>query len=205
MEEKNKKNLTDALAQLPQHEPAQDHWQKIEASLAFEDRLQQLLPELPQHEPEARLWHRIEEQLLPQEQPKHFRLSDYFRHFPAAAATLLLLLATIYVLKIQKSQKVKISYSEEIAKQTPEPFSATRIPSEGLQFIQEQCGRQPDVCLQPEVKELQQQLLELENEQQKLQEQIKMFGEDPVLIRSQIKLENLRATCTKELIQILIS
>jgi hypothetical protein len=205
MEEKNRKNLKAALAALPQHEPDPRLWHKIDASLDFEERLQKTIPGMPLHEPADSLWDKIENQLEPVPETRHFHLDRYYRYFAAAAASVILLLVSVYVLKTGTGEKVKIAYSEEVV--TAEPSFSAESPdnTEGLQFIREQCSRAPEICAKPEFRELQGQLQQLDEENKKLKQQIEVFGQDPVLIRNQIKIENLRAEFTKELIRIIIS
>ena len=205
MEEKNKNKLQDAIRNLPQHEPENLPWGKLQAALDFEGRLQQLIPELPQHEPENDFWNTIEAQLEPVKEARHFQLKDFFRFASAAAATLVLLIASMYVLKMRQPEKAKLTYSEEIILQESAQPLLSPNSNEGLQFIKQQCSSLPDICQKPEFKELEQELAKLEEEHKMLQQQIAVFGEDPVLIRNQIKIENLRAECTKKLIQIIIS
>ena len=205
MEEKNQNKLKEAIGQLTQHEPDSRQWEKIEASLDFENKLQQLIPKMPVHEPKSSLWDKIETQLEPAKENKHFQLNTIFRYASAAAASILLLLAGIYVLKLYPQEKVKLTYSEEVVLQEPENPEISQEHNEALQFIQAQCGQLPEICLKPEFKELQLELAKLEEENRMLEQQIAVFGEDPVLIRNQIKIENLRAEFTKKLIQIIIS
>lgn len=207
MEEKNREILKQALADLPQHQPDADLWNKIEASLDFEYRLQRAIPEMQLHEPDAAFWDKIEKQLEPAKEAKHFRLNQYYQYFAAAAASVVVLITSIYFLKNQAQEKVKIAYSEEVISEeqvfTKESQSEDNTP--GIRFIQEHCSIQPEICANPEVKELKSQLEQLEEENKKIKHQIEIFGADPMLIRNQIKIENLKAECTKELIQIIIS
>ena len=205
MEEKNYDKLKAAIGQLPQYEPDPQQWNKIEASLDFDKHLQQLLPEMPMHEPKGSLWDAIENQLEPVKETRHFQLATFFRFASAAAASILLLLVGIYLLNMYPQEKVKLTYSEEVVLQEPENPEISQEHNEALQFIQAQCGQLPEICQKPEFKELQQELAKLEEENKKLEQQIAVFGEDPVLIRNQIKIENLRAEFTKKLIQIIIS
>ncbi len=73
------------------------------------------------------------------------------------------------------------------------------------EFINRQCAEDRFVCQRPEVHELRNQLTELTEEQQRIEEQQQVFGDDPALIRAQVKVENQRAEVTKELITLLRS
>jgi hypothetical protein len=205
MEEKNLNKLQDAIRHLPQHEPESLHWEKLNAELDFEGSFKQLIPELPLHEPESDFWNKIEAQLEPVKEPKHFHLNTFFRFATAAAASLLLVFAGWYVLKLRQPEKISLTYSEEMVFQEAVKPGISPDNNEVLQFIQQQCSQLPQVCQKPEFKELQLELAKLNEEHQKIQQQIAVFGEDPALIRNQIKIENLRAAFTKKLIQIIIS
>lgn len=205
MEEKNKNKLKATIGQLPQHEPDPQLWNKLEVSLDFDRQVKQLLPEMPVHAPKSSLWDVIETQLEPAKETKHVQLKPFFSYASAAAASIILLLVCIYVLKINPGEKVKLTYSEETVVFEPKNPETSQNHNEALLFIQAQCGQLPEICLKPEFKELQSELAKLEEENRKIEQQIAVYGEDPVLIRNQIKIENLRAEFTKKLIQIIIS
>jgi hypothetical protein len=60
-------------------------------------------------------------------------------------------------------------------------------------------------CQRPEVHELRNQLTDLVIEQKRLDQERLTFGDDPALVRAQVKIENQRAEVTKELITLLRS
>ena len=224
MEEKNRHRLDEALANLPQHEPDAAAWNKIEAFLDFEDRLQQIVPELPEHEPSDFLWSRIEENLpaqTGQELPlpiaetaqKQTKVFSLYRYAAAIAASVVLLLVGVYFFRNpelkNKAASVHIAYSEEVLT-VPEPAIPAiadflEAEHEGLAFIEQHCTQLPETCQTPEFKELKTQLAELEKENEQLKRDLALYGEDPMLVQSQIKVENLKAQVTKELIQLIVS
>ena len=186
------------LAKLPEHVPRPDLWDRIEAELALEKKLDEALPQLPEHEPDDLLWQRIA-QGLPQAAPWWQRGSA--RAAAASVAAVLLAVAWWH----RPMETVTVEYRQEVAAAPPvavaEPETAADQKAEA--FIAQQCAEQATLCQKPEVKELRRQLAELDAETRELAEHLKVFGQDEALVKAQIKIENQRAAVTKELIGLL--
>ena len=220
--------MNDLLSRLPEYEPRPNLWNRIEADLETDERLAQVLGELPSFEPDTDLWTRIEDALPATEQaPNEPRILPH----PAAestrirrighrlgqqrwlgigmAAACLVLLGTWLVRYVTGLPTERIEYAvEQPADWAPtEPDMVTDSPADqrAEEFINRQCEEAALVCQRPEVRELRAQLGELSVEQKRLADERQRFGDDPSLVRAQVKLENQRADVTKELITLLRS
>jgi hypothetical protein len=87
----------------------------------------------------------------------------------------------------------------------PTLASPTSVSSDDEAFIARQCARQVRACQRPEVHELRNQLASLAMEEERIQQEQQTFGDDPALVRAQIKVANQRAEIAKELITLLRS
>ena len=85
------------------------------------------------------------------------------------------------------------------------PADESLADNRAEEFINRQCAEQQLVCQRPDVHELRNQLASLTAEQQRIEREQQIFGNDPDLIRAQVKVENQRAEITKELITLLRS
>ncbi|MDQ3102203.1 MAG: hypothetical protein M3R08_12505 [Bacteroidota bacterium] len=209
MEERNRKYLERSIKGLPVHLPRQDHWEQINAALDLDDQLQLMIPELPIHEPSDLLWGRIESSLHPVgERSTGLRIIPLFKYTAAVAASLLFFFLGRhwFIEGNQDNMYVTITYSEEVAPPESDYISTDPRPyHQGLAFIEEHCGRLPEICETPDFAELRSRLTELDVHEQLLKEELDLYGEDPMLIQSQIKVNNRRAAITKELVQLIIS
>ena len=191
------------LQKLPQHNPKADLWSLIDAELTADETLDKALTTLPQYEPHADMWEQISSAK---------QIPNVFRRrmaWAAAASVLLCLLGGYWFYRQTNSaETVTVAYSVEIAPATvSEPAAnlpADNTADEHLEaFINQACEQQAVTCKKPEVQNLRQQLTDLDARKTQIDKQLTVFGEDPDLVKAQIRIENERADVTKELVRIL--
>ncbi|WP_420151385.1 hypothetical protein [Spirosoma sp.] len=206
--------MNDALPPLPEYEPRADLWARIEADLlrsaeAPEKPLNRAVQSLPTHEPKADLWIAIERQLdKTVVRPLWSSSSQHWLGTSVAAAAVVVLVGIWwYLLRPADAETVRIEYATESVT-TSESDKLTKtatVDKVDEAFIARQCAEQKRVCQRPEVHELRNQLVELATEKQRIEQERQVFGDDPDLLRAQVKVENQRAEIVKELITILRS
>jgi hypothetical protein len=231
--EQGHQNLRRALNELPSHEPAPATWAHIEAQLAAEQAIHRTLPLLPNHTPDDALWAaiagRLDNEPLPETTtPEPVAPAVVRAMWPAArplrfvagiaAAILVCVLvwwqrpaadtpAVVY--QETSAPHETITYSEETveapAATLPVQPAADPLGQEGVAFIDAHCTSLPTVCQSGEFKELRTQLTELETEEIRLEQATRRFGATPELVRNQVRVTTLKASVTRELIQLLIS
>lgn len=195
-------NLNDILHRLPEYAPRPDLWDRIEAELRFDEHLQQVLPLLPDHEPTADNWSRIENRLdeavaaLPPANP--FRRG---RMGWAAAAAVAGLVGGWFWLTQSRTTDSIITYSEELVQAAPEVPEPQ--PDQTHDLIRRVCAEKVVLCEKPEVKELRNELADLQTRQAELNEQLAVFGNDPALLEARLRLESQQAELTQQLTTIL--
>lgn len=221
--------MNDLLSRLPEYEPRADLWDRIEADLETDERLALTIGELPEFAPEADLWARIDNALSVAEQqapdaPRVLahpatesgqnrrighRLGQIRWPGVGVAAACLILLGIWLFWYVATLPTERMEYAvEQPADWSPaETDSMNDSPADqrAEEFINRQCEEAALVCQRPEVRELRAQLGELTAEQKRLADERQRFGDDPVLVRAQVKLDNQRADVTKELITLLRS
>ncbi len=223
--------MNDLLARLPEYEPRPDLWNRIDADLDTDERLAKALFDLPAFEPDIDLWARIDEALSgaeqgPDESPvvahptsesvHTRRLGQRLgqAHWPTwqisvgiAAACLLVLGTWLITSPSQPAERIEYAVEQQADWAAAEPELATDSPADqrAEEFINRQCEEAALACQRPEVRELRAQLGELSVEQNRLAAERQRFGDDPALVRAQVKIDNQRADVTKELITLLRS
>lgn len=216
-------SLRRALATLPAHEPDEATWARIEAQLAADADLAHTIPALPLHEPDEELWANIvagldapamvaEPTSLPATTPTVVRRlwpARAVRRALAVAASLLLLVGGWWQLHPRAARPVvaqqSLTFSEEEAA-APLPAPAPDLlEQQGRLFIEAHCSSQPTVCQSGEFRMLHTQLQELETQETRLRQDARRFGTSPELLREQARLITLKASVTRELVQLLIS
>ena len=197
-------NLRRALRQLPTHSPRPNAWEAIERSLEDEAALRRGLAQLPEHQPKADLWPTIARELAGCERPA----ARPWLRYAAAVGTIVLLSVAIFFLVDDQatSNGATITYSEEVAP-LPMRFEPTdSLEQEAWEYVQQLCQQAPTTtCQQPEFVALQKHLQELAEEERALQQTMDALGYDPQLVKYQVRIENMKAEATRELIQLLMS
>ncbi|SOD95913.1 hypothetical protein [Spirosoma fluviale] len=206
--------MNDSIPQLPEYDPHPDLWARIEADLQADELLSRRLPDLPSYEPKASLWHAIEQNLNTPEPTRVRPLRTQRTSRPLwaglAAAAVVVLIGSWLLLRPEATDDVRIEYAVEQTDALPgqeplAPASESLADKRAEEFIARQCAEQQLACQRPEVHELRNQLASLTAEQQRIEREQQIFGNDPVLVQAQVRIENQRAEVTKELITLLRS
>jgi len=192
--------LNNVVKSLAEFEPAEDAWIKIESRLDFEKKVDNEIPQLPKLKFKENTWNKIENELVQNRKTKtNTKIKKLVLYSFSAAASIVLLLG-ISKLFI-KNDEIEISYSQEYVggDKDFERFELNDLNP--LKYLEENCETVPDVCETPEFLEQKQILIELNNEHKNLTEVIKNYGESPELIKSLIKVENLKSEIVKEMMK----
>ena len=206
--------MNDSLPPLPEYEPRPDLWARIEADLTRHNAqsvagVESILPDLPTYAPKPDLWESIQQELdtVP---VRPLRTAPYPRWLwgGVSAAAVLLLVGGWLWLHPASTERVRMEYMIEQTTHplpTGGPSTPPLVPKGAEAFIARQCAQQRVACGRPEVHELRNQLVELTAQQQRIARERHVFGDDPVLIQAQEKLDHQRAQVLNELITILRS
>lgn len=211
--------MNDLFPQLPEYDPHPDLWARIEADLDSDATLARVVGQLPDYEPQTDLWAAIDGQLAPVTIPVvpvaqpvvmrplwHQPVRQLWTAF--AVAAVVVLAGTWLIVRPVSTESVRVEYAVEQTTEMPnqDMMSATSAADERAEaFIARQCAEQQLACQLPEVHELRNQLTDLTTEQKRIEQERRTFGDDPTLVRAQVKIENQRAEVTKELITLLRS
>ncbi|GAB2957316.1 hypothetical protein GCM10027048_24780 [Hymenobacter coalescens] len=214
--------VAQALPQLPPHEPDDDLWAVIVGRLDAE-------PLTPLAVAEASPLMRAAAEAPTEPARTLAPPAAVYRLWPArtwqlaaAAAAAVLVVTLVWwqrparpaptVAAVPTAQET-VSYSEEVL---PAPAAAAQpgftasgafdpLQTQGVAFIDAHCTSLPTVCQSAEFQELRTQLSELEAEELRLQQDARRFGKTPELEQHQVRVTTMKATVTRELIQLLIS
>ncbi|WBO84815.1 hypothetical protein [Hymenobacter yonginensis] len=200
-----------ALPRLPTHEPDDDLWQaiasRLDAPADTTATTADLLP-VPPAAPVRHLWP-----------------AATWRLVAGAAAAVLVLVGAWWLQPAPHpavgvaqtatppaattAPRETIAYSEEVV---PAPAASPAAPAtfdplgeQGISFIDAHCTSLPTVCQSDEFRQLRTQLSELETQEQGLRRDVQRFGATPELLQHQVRITTLKATVTRELVQLLIS
>ncbi|MBO2013116.1 hypothetical protein [Hymenobacter negativus] len=215
-------NLRRALNSLPAHEPDSATWARIEAQLAVDAALARAVPALPTHEPDDDLWANVAARLDAAEAPvvladapapptvlRQLWPTRTVRRMLAMAASVLLVLGVWWQLhpatSVPTVARETVTFSEEEDSLPLPAPAADPLEQQGLSFIDAHCSSQPAVCQSGEFRTLRTQLQELETQEVQLRQDTRRFGASPELLREQARLITLKASVTRELVQLLIS
>ena len=203
--------MNNSLPQLPEYDPADNLWDRIEANLQADELFTRLSQELPLHDPNPDLWNSIEANLSVSDTTQIRPLwRDVCVQWVSLAATIALLLVGVWsIWPAETPEKGHIEYATESIKSISDKKSTRpnwpSTTSRTEAFIAKRCAQQKAVCQRPEVHELRKQLTALTLKQQRIEQEREIFGDDPTLLRAQTKLETQRAEVTKELLTLLES
>jgi lipoate-protein ligase A len=208
------KNLRKTIEELQSFDSDLNLWNRIHDRLDYEEKVTKLIPFLPEFDSRTNLWDAIENDLnqdIVRKRKKVISIASYSTAGAIAASVALVIsieFSTPEPVLNPDPKTVTISYSEEVVhndheiikKNKNEAVPVDNVETAAISFINTNCEINAHVCETPEFKELKSQLIELESQMGMLEEALK-YGEDPELIKTKIKIENLKSRITKELIQ----
>lgn len=176
------------MYQLPEYEPSDDVWKKIEASLN-DDVMQKAISQLRNYEPTEVVWTGINRGLN-QQTPKLIN----WRWVAVAASVLLIASMWLY----QQNDTPSISFSEEkLDKQLL--FSSTDNSQKQYEMIVAYCKQQTYVCQNPEFKELKSELEELNSASIQLKEAVGEYNTEPELMAQLSAIEQQKASIIRKM------
>jgi len=196
---KNKNNRLNKIpGHLPVFVPDDLLWDKIEAELDFDQQLTTATKNLPIFETEYELWSSISQQLPSTFSQKNRTIK---RHQWVAIAASFLLIVSLSVFLISRPQHEKLLVETEI--EYIENFSDDLTHAEeqsALQVIEKMCANNQPACNSAEFREKIELYNELEQEASKLETVVKNIGESPEIIKTMIRIENMKSQTIQELI-----
>jgi hypothetical protein len=193
--------LSERLEELPSYAPGENIWAGIEDALNAEEAISRKLVDLPRHSPAPGNWEAIEASL-----PSGLRARRRHRLLyisSAAAAAILILLAIPQLMKPGQD----ISVESEII-QGEELSTATSInldDEDPMELIRDICQTGAPVCESASFREKMKLYQELTEELRQLETVISQLGDSPEIIRSVIRIENLKSSTLQEMIQMIHS
>ncbi|MCB0518955.1 MAG: anti-sigma factor [Lewinellaceae bacterium] len=207
MEEHNKKTLIEALSSLPDHEPEDELWDRIQHKLKGQDDLipKDAIRSLPVHEPPARLWAGIAEQLdaQPAEKGRVVRIS--WKKAMALAASFALIVFAFFQWKAKPEGEK--GYSISYAVENLDPLLAAQDWDEDedafVQFL-EICEAKKYICEQPAFQQLRSELEELTLAKNSLKEAVGDYGANASLVTQIKEIELERTDLLKKMMVMLI-
>jgi hypothetical protein len=194
--------LKQALKNLPLHEPQKGSWNAIEKRLDFNDKLRLKIEGLPVYKPNENLWQEIEPGI--RKEPK-LKVSRYIISGLSVAATILILIVLKNYMFSNRSEKITVT--EEIVNEWKKPLNTDSDIAcrSAVKFINKQCSEKSYLCDNPVFNSKKKELDNVETQIKTLQNIISTSGSNESLIKSNIKLENLRARLMKDLLKIVSS
>jgi len=202
MKELNKKNLDEAIRNLPDYEPKAGLWEQLQEGLHGEpvSALQSAIEQLPEYSPSDALWERIDGELDGNTKVVQFNKPMWL----GIAASLLLLIAVLWNLP-SSSTSTSVAV---VAYSTEKVDNALLIKDwdadeDVFIMLKEVCDVQKLACNNPEVKVLQSELAELNDARYMLKEAIGNYGTDVDLIQELTDIELQRTSLAKEILEII--
>jgi hypothetical protein len=193
--------LSERLRELPSHTPGENLWAGIEDALNAEDAISRKLEDLPLHSPAPENWKAIEASLPTGPRALQRRRLLYFSS--AAAAAILLLLAIPRLMRPVPDIRVE---NEMIHGETwSAALSPGRDNEDPIELIRVLCQAGAPVCESDSFREKMKLYQELTEELRQLETVISQVGDSPEIIRSVIRIENLKSRTLQEMIQMIHS
>lgn len=204
MKEQNKDRFKEQLQQLPQYQAPKKAWQGIEWKLdrlQSEAVLQQSVKQLPQHQAPNDIWQNIDEQLSPTPQQTTIRRRMWVWANVAALAAVLIGLVLLVGQWTGTEEADQINYSYSIETIDEQLLVADWEEDEtAFEMIMEYCKVQQIVCEEPEFKNLQDDLKELNAAREDLLLAMENYGKDAELVAQITRLEHERSDLLKQML-----
>jgi len=193
--------LSERLEGLPSYAPGENIWAAIEDALSAEEAISRKLGELPLHSPDPGNWEAIEASLPSDLRARPRRRLLYISS--AAAAAILLLLAIPRL--IRPGQHISVE-SEITQGEAYGSVTSTNLDDEDpMELIRDLCQTGAPVCESASFREKMKLYLELSEELRQLEAVINQVGDFFDIIRSVIRIENMKSGTLQEMIQMIHS
>ncbi len=176
------------MYQLPQYEPSDEVWKKIEAGLN-EDMMKKAISQLSIYEPTEEVWTNINQELN-----LHKSKIIIWRWVSMAAS--LLLIAGIVIYK--RLEAPNMSYSQEKL-DAQLVLSSTDDSQKQYEMIIAYCKDQTYVCQNPEFKELKSELEDLNSASIQLKEAVGSYNTEPELMAQLSAVEQQKADLIRKM------
>jgi hypothetical protein len=197
----NKYQFKGFTSKLPEFEPEENLWEKIEATLDFDVNLYSAIGNLPAFDPDTHLWDTIEPKIR---KPNNFM--PIFIRWSAVAATVAILVTLSFLLTMQNSKSKMMVETEVVSKESSAILQSPDVSEKiAIAVIEENCKLNKVVCESPDFKEKVLLYYELESEQKQLEQIIGAIGESPEMVKALIRIENMKSTTLQELISLMNS
>jgi hypothetical protein len=186
------------LRDLPGYDPDDSVWSFVDAWLNFEEQLKNKLPDLPAYSPVDSAWENIENAA---HRNKYLTVNKRILYYTASAAAVIFL-GTLLTMKLILNHRTRIQITteftytvrtEDIDQNWPDP----------LNFINNLCKLNANICTSPGFIEKKKLLEELAGEENKLLQYEAAFGSSDVIEKSKVRIEKIRSDVIKELLEMI--
>jgi hypothetical protein len=188
------------LKKLPEFEPEEKLWAKIEAELDFDIKFNSAISQLPTFVPNELLWEKLEKKI-----PKQRTIR--FHHWQWGVAVSVLIVVSLLVFLFQNPSKQNLIIENEIITTEVEPtFNLTEASDyKALALINELCETNKTICNGTVFNEKITLFNELEQQEALLQKTISSIGESPEIVKALIRIENMKSKTIQELVTLINS
>lgn len=188
-----KNNFSDKLSQLSEIEPPNMIWDKIESELNFHEKF----TNLNQYEPPKKIWENLDNLLSHKFQKPIKRRIGQLMIWTSTAAAILVLGFFIYTTSIVKNKN--FNYSEEwliLNEEVRWNNNEYEVEQALILF----CNENPKVCKSHDFKELNKELLILDQSKQTIEKYFNKYDTNAELDKMLLKIELERTSLIKEMI-----
>lgn len=168
---------------LPEYNPDDKVWQRIEAKLNDEDKAK-VLAKMPEYEPDEAVWNHIAAQLKPAK----------FFYLKWLAAASLLIVSSLYFFR--NTNEIQFSKQE-----IEQGFLNKTVAKSQISYaeIKKVCQQEKIVCEKPEFRVLESELEDLNSASVALQEAIGKYNTEPELLGQLAEIESQKAEVIKKM------
>jgi hypothetical protein len=189
------------LGELPEREPRQNLWDKIEDKLNLpqEKSLKNAIKSLPGHSPREFVWDNIQKQ---QRKDKIFKLLSN-RYYSGVAASLLLIISiSLLIGNIKGKEDSTVIYYEEILVSQPASDMDFTSTVKAKEYISGICKKFESKCETEKFRVLESALSETSTAIEKAEELLDKFPNDPDINRQLMRFRKQEAKLTRQLLTI---
>jgi hypothetical protein len=162
---------------LPEYEPSESVWQKIEAKLNH-DSFREAINTLPEYEPGEKVWTNISSQL---------NKTKYSKLKWAAAACVIMAFGIYFSIQ---NREVTFTKQEIVTNISPTNIRTNQF---GYEEIKKLCTEDKEICEKPEFKALKSELDELHTASLELKTAIGKYNTEPELVIQLAEIENQKS------------
>jgi hypothetical protein len=189
MQNKQRHILEKKLRELPEFQPEESVWVKINEAMDKQDSFTETLRNFPEYTPESDVWNKIEQAI---------QKKKYIKIYWLAAASVFL----VFFFFLPKLKSV-VYQESSVVELSPSTTGVSRVQDDTFEEILTLCLKQKEICQRDDFKEIKHEFEHLQNAGNELRSVLGLYNDQPHLREELEKIERQKSQLLEQLTRLI--